>query len=185
MSRTSKRIAIIVGSIILGCVFIIVLAISVPNSSNNKGSSKETPYNAFSNSSFMGPGPVDGIPCIEGNVKPAGCKQRFVKCGSTSQVGVKDTIPPATDTACKSAKVMLDEICILLFLLLHTVCFLFILYFYSCYYDLFHQKQSMIFHIHCAVLQCQARMFRSEDGDGRMLGTTSEQPRQHILVCGT
>jgi hypothetical protein len=117
--RSYKKIGIIAGAIILGCVIVIVLATTVPNSGKSNPND-QPPYFAFQNNSALfaldGPGPAAGIPCIaDSTTSPANCKQRFVRCGTSDLTGAKAVILPAIDTACKSTRVYVGEICILIY----------------------------------------------------------------------
>jgi hypothetical protein len=109
--RSYKRLAIIAGAILLGCVVIVVLATTVPNSKAKD--TNDTPYFAFTNNTQLRAGPKDGIPCIAGSTnRPANCVQRFVNCGTSDASNAKAVIGPATDHACKQTRVYVGEVCI-------------------------------------------------------------------------
>jgi hypothetical protein len=108
-SSTYKRIAIIAAAILLGCVVVIVLAVTVPNSGNSPDED-DIPYYSFNNLTLP---KSYAIPCISNGVQPAGCTGRFVSCGTSNLDGAVAVIPPAEDTYCKSVRSYVGEICIL------------------------------------------------------------------------
>eukprot|EP00026_Physarum_polycephalum_P014773 Phypoly_transcript_15326.p1 GENE.Phypoly_transcript_15326~~Phypoly_transcript_15326.p1 ORF type:complete len:235 (+),score=20.97 Phypoly_transcript_15326:112-816(+) len=113
-NRNYKRLGIIAGAIILGCVVVVVLAVTVPSSKANGPS--DVPYLAYSNTTEARAGPKDGIPCIEGSTnRPANCVQRFVPCGTSDLSDAKALIGPATDHACKQTRVYVGEIYVVQF----------------------------------------------------------------------